>query len=197
MRTPAKKIYAGIGSRETPIHVLELMTNIGAELAQRNWILRSGAAVGADSAFEVGCDIAHGTKEIYLPWANFNGQGMSPSVIHADRLKLYVTAKAHAEHFHPAWEKCSAAARKLHTRNVFQIGGADLATTVDMVVCWTPGARRTGGTGQALRIAEALEVPIFDLAKPGTTDDLFAFVKELEDEGYMEEEPGGTRAQRS
>ena len=71
-----------------------------------------------------------------------------------------------------------------------------MATTVDMVICWTAGGQRGGGTGQALRIAEHLEVTIFDLAVPGIIEDLWAFMKELEDEGYLEEEPGRTGAER-
>lgn len=191
-----QKVYAGIGSRETPMHILQVMGHIAGELALRGWTLRSGAADGADTAFEKGCDAAEGKKEIFLPWQGFNGRSTTPSVVVADRLETFVTAKAHAEYFHPAWDRCSSGAKKLHTRNVFQIGGSDLASTVDMVVCWTAGGQRGGGTGQALRIAEHLEVPIFDLAVPGIIEDLWAFVKELEDEGYLEEEPGRTGAER-
>ena len=46
--------YAGIGSRQTPAPVLEQMRSIGAAMAEAGWLLRSGAAQGADSAFEAG-----------------------------------------------------------------------------------------------------------------------------------------------
>jgi predicted Rossmann fold nucleotide-binding protein DprA/Smf involved in DNA uptake len=44
-------IYAGIGSRETPKEVLKSMTNYAKELSATGWVLRSGGADGADTAF--------------------------------------------------------------------------------------------------------------------------------------------------
>lgn len=44
--------YAGIGSRETPMEVLELMTKASAWLGARGYTLQSGGAIGADMAFE-------------------------------------------------------------------------------------------------------------------------------------------------
>jgi predicted Rossmann fold nucleotide-binding protein DprA/Smf involved in DNA uptake len=52
-----RKIYCGIGSRQTPSMVLAKMIGIAQELAAKNWILRSGRAEGADKAFEHGCDL--------------------------------------------------------------------------------------------------------------------------------------------
>ena len=63
-------------------------------------------------------------------------------------------------------------------RNACQILGMDGETPVSMVICWTPKGLRTGGTGQALRIAEAFNIPIFDLGIPGneTRYELIEFV---------------------
>ena len=44
--------YAGIGSRETPMEVLELMTKASAWLGAKGYTLQSGGAIGADMAFE-------------------------------------------------------------------------------------------------------------------------------------------------
>lgn len=44
--------YAGIGSRETPMEVLELMTKASAWLGTKGYTLQSGGAIGADMAFE-------------------------------------------------------------------------------------------------------------------------------------------------
>ena len=43
--------YTGIGARTTPNDVLKDMTNIASNLEQSGFILRSGGANGADSAF--------------------------------------------------------------------------------------------------------------------------------------------------
>ena len=68
-----KKIYTGVGSRETPAAILSFITQLAGTLAAQGWTLRSGGAPGSDCAFENGCDHAHGLKEIYLPWKDFNG----------------------------------------------------------------------------------------------------------------------------
>ena len=64
-----KKVYAGIGSRETPGGTLKRMGVISGALHTLGFKLRSGAADGADSAFE---KFAGNNKEIYLPWKGFN-----------------------------------------------------------------------------------------------------------------------------
>lgn len=149
--------YAGIGSRQTPSHILDLMTKIGRALAERGVILRSGAADGADAAFERGCDQVQGTKEIYLPWRGFNNH-RSP-FIGASPEAMDIAAK-----FHPAWDKLTAPVMNLHARNVHQVLGRNLNDPVARVICWTPNASGSGGTGQALRIAKAYRIEIHDLA---------------------------------
>ena len=152
--------YAGIGSRKTPTDVQLVMKDIAKQLAPL-WKLHSGFAAGADQAFAVGAAEANGEMVNFIPWEGFNGApgnderfvvGYSPEAMNI------------AKQFHPNWDACSSAAKLLHMRNVFQIAGLDLNTPVDMVVCWTPNGKRGGGTGQALRIAEYLNIPIFDIA---------------------------------
>ncbi len=46
-----KDIFTGIGSRKTPLDICQIITKIGEKL-QNKYILRSGAAKGADLAFE-------------------------------------------------------------------------------------------------------------------------------------------------
>ena len=62
--------YAGVGGRETPAHVLNLMTRIAQGLTKVGGILRSGGARGADTAFEAGAGSA---KEIFLPYPGCQG----------------------------------------------------------------------------------------------------------------------------
>lgn len=57
--------YAGIGAREITPELREEFISIGQTLAERGLILRSGGAEGADKAFEDGCRIANGKKEIF------------------------------------------------------------------------------------------------------------------------------------
>lgn len=159
----APAVYAGIGARATPDWTILLIRRISLCLAARHWTLRSGGADGADVAFAKGIV----NKEVYLPWKGFNG-------VHGPRLyEPSSTAMRLAADYHPKWNILHAAVRKLHARNVHQILGADCMSPCAMVICWTPDGStgittaRTGGTGQALRIAYAHGVPIFNLQRPG------------------------------
>lgn len=168
-------IYAGIGNRETPSSVLDDMHHIAAQLAEMGWILRSGGAPGADTAFENGCDHAGGTKEIYIPWQGF--QGRRDAIVGADQPNFPDALKL-ASNFHPAWDRCKASARTLHARNGYQILGKSLTQKADCVICWTKNASGQGGTGQALRIAKHFNIPIFDLGSDAAYNELELFVKE-------------------
>lgn len=151
--------YTGVGSRETPIHVLNQMTAIGRSLAERGITLRSGGATGADTAFERGCDEVGGNKEIYLPWNGFNGLFQNQGYIVGDN----PNAEAIAESLHPAWHRCSPGARKLHTRNVYQVLGATLDNPSSILVCWTPGGKLVGGTAMAIRMAMLNDITVINL----------------------------------
>ena len=62
---PTPRIYAGIGSRETPPKVLDLMTRLAQTLARDGWHLHSGGAHGADTAFADGTPLHQ--RHIYRP----------------------------------------------------------------------------------------------------------------------------------
>ena len=159
--------YAGIGSRQTPAGILDTMENIGRELASKGYILRSGGADGADSAFERGCDQAGGKKEIFLPWAGFN-DNPSPLTRVSNRAMIL------ASQYHPGWFNMSQGARKLHARNGHQVLGEHLNSPVDFIVCWTKDGKDIGGTAQAMRIARAYNIRIYNLATEvfALTDDI-------------------------
>jgi hypothetical protein len=148
------------------------MTAMATILENKEFTLRSGGAQGADSAFEKGVqnDL---NKEIYLPWQNFNDSNSPYCSIHPEAYEM-------AEHYHPAWDKCSPAARKFHARNCYQILGYNLDTESQFVICWTPDAKFTGGTGQALRIADDRGIPIFNLANPSWDPAFHEFLKDWE-----------------
>lgn len=57
--------FTGIGSRQTPAYVCEVMKKVTPMCNNNGFILRSGGADGADSAF-VEADALY--KDVYLPW---------------------------------------------------------------------------------------------------------------------------------
>lgn len=157
-------VYTGIGSRSTPDDVLSYMEEIAEHLAAQGWILRSGAAPGADSAFERGAlrPPDHLLPEVYLPWAGFEGR-QGPEYIESPQSEAFEVAAC----FHPVWNRLSRPAHCFHARNAHQVLGRDVTQPVlsKFVLCWTPGGSGRGGTGQAIRIADAYGVPVYDLGR--------------------------------
>jgi len=153
--------YAGIGSRDTPEHVLKKMRACAKRLKELGFTLRSGGAKGADSAFE---QYAGTQAEIYLPFDGFEGKRDNGyQLINSQFLPHYSKARHMASEYHPNWSACNDRARQMHTRNVMQMLGASLDKPSLFVVCWTKDGRASGGSGQALRIAKALDIPVFNL----------------------------------
>jgi len=150
------RYYAGIGSRETPRAVLMAMRYLASELCMKGWILRSGGARGADSAFEDA--VPSNMRQIFLPWPGYENKDMSMD-IEPHHVEL---AMRMAQENHPAWHKCSDGARNLHARNSLIIMGPEMDTPVDFIACWTVGGLGGGGTGQALRIAKERGIEVFD-----------------------------------
>lgn len=153
------RVYAGIGTRTTSPHTDLWLERIAAFLARKRITLRSGAAQGADAAFERGCDHAEGKKEIFLPWPGFND---SPSPLHPPPPE----AEALAAEVHPHWSACSRAARRLHARNCQQVLGQELNDPVDFVLVYaeaTPEGGARGGSATAVSIAHRYGIPVYNL----------------------------------
>lgn len=159
------KYYAGIGSRQTPDEVLKLMTKLAEKLNEKDYVLRSGGADGADLAFEKG---AGNKKQIFLPWQGFNG---SKSQLH----KLTDELIDFSLGYHPRADSLSDAVRKLMARNAQQVLGPILTQPSKFVICWTP-ADREGGTGHALRIARDHGISVYNLREEEVWERMERFV---------------------
>lgn len=151
------KYYAGIGSRETPPEFEAMMQNLASKLEDMNYILRSGGAQGADTFFEQGVKDPK-NKEIYLPWKNFNNNKSPYFKVSKEAIQL-------AKKYHPLGEELKYPSTLFMCRNCYQVLGLDLKTPVEFIVCWTHAGLDSGGTGQALRIAKDLNIPVYNLAK--------------------------------
>ena len=178
LEKPKSLIYTGIGSRTLPTGVVYNITAIARKLALEGFILRSGAAAGSDAAFEMGCMQSRGKKEIYLPSKGFNKN--SSLLYEPSELAFKI-----AEKYHPAWSRLDPYTKRLMARNVHQVLGQDCKTPTDLVICWTKdGAtktttRETGGTGQAIRIAADLNIPVFNLCNSNSFDEINHYVETL------------------
>lgn len=171
MSDPRTRTYAGIGARRTPPEDLELMHALAGRLARAGWTLRTGGAIGADSAFEEGAIAGRGDWETYRSDGGWSAS-FSSGFVHLIPRGPTTAAYELAATVHPAWWRCSDMVKALHARNAHEILGADLDDPVSFVVCWTPdgsidgASRESGGTGQALRIAALYSVPVFNLQRP-------------------------------
>lgn len=165
------KVYTGIGSRETPQEALDTMETMAEKLASRGWVVRTGGAPGADDAFAQGARSHEAAAaELYLPWEDFNG--WTWETLSVARKTPQEEAYAIAEQYHPAWFRLGKGGRALHARNVHQVLGFDVTAPqlTSFIVCWTKNGKLVGGTAQALRLAEAYKIPVFNLGTPGVLD---------------------------
>lgn len=156
--------YAGIGARETPEEMQDLLSQICEQLAIKGYTLRSGGAPGSDQACEKGCDKAQGKKEIFLPWRNFENNP-SPFYLPWNIPQDLVVI---ASKVYPNWERATQGVRKMHARNVQQILGEHPGTSEpsSFVLCWTDRSRSSiGGTMFGITLAGLLDpkIPVFNL----------------------------------
>ena len=100
----------------------------------------------------------------YRPAVPDGADPLRPDEVHvAQSLPRWEDMMKEAARHHPAWHRCGRGARALHARNAAVVRGPDLADPVTAVVCWTPDGRDSGGTGEAIRIARARRIPVWNL----------------------------------
>lgn len=187
-------IYTGIGSRKAPQHILNKAEEIGYYFARKGFTLRSGKARGMDAAFQTGMQnfyldslpdlLVKFTRmaEIYIPWETFdNPHLMSEWDYTFETEEEYLKCEEIAKTIHPAWMKCSPAAKKLHSRNVFQILGFDLDTPSDFVLYWAEEdscGEVSGGTRTAVMLARKYNIPTINMDFEGWEEKLREVIKQ-------------------
>ena len=171
------KYYTGVGSRETPEHILKFIEQVAYWLAGRGYTGRSGSAVGADTAFEQGFnhyEIGNGVSdhvsfEAYFPWKGFSGIREDSIHIATPELPDYNEAFNIASTIHPARNRLGRGAKALHTRNVYQVLGLDLKTPSKVLFCYAQPTKNKqglagvkGGTNTAVQLAMKYNIPIYN-----------------------------------
>ncbi|WYV99132.1 DprA-like DNA recombination-mediator protein [Pseudomonas phage vB_PpuM-Amme-3] len=186
------KFYTGVGSRETPAVVLDLMREMARIFAGKGLTLRSGAADGADQAFELGWldwhlnarsrpDQHEPRAELYLPWDGFNKHGRDGCfganiVPELDCKITWEKAREIARSIHPAWDSVKKdgtpvmgrGPKALHTRNVYQVLGQTLDEPSRFLVGYAKLDKQgnpKGGTATAMKLAERYGVTVYNLYK--------------------------------
>lgn len=153
-------VFTGIGSRNISKEETEFIHYVARKLYLYKYTLRSGGANGSDRAFESQFKKKH-MKEIYLPWQGFNN---STSDLY-DLPNLAMASKIASE-FHPMWDNLKESVKHLHTRNVYQVLGKDLESPSEFIIFCADedvDGNVSGGTGQAIRIADWYGIPRFNI----------------------------------
>lgn len=172
------KYYTGVGSRSCSSEVIELIQKIGYKLAQDGYTLRSGAAEGADTAFEMGVikyfnenfdyPAPASLAQIYIPWRSFVeiDEDFKDWYKVLSEQKTKLEAEEIASKIHPAWDKCSRGAKALHARNVYQVLGINLTTPSQFLIAYAQTDKEgkpKGGTRTSWMLAEQSYIPCFNL----------------------------------
>lgn len=103
--------------------------------------------------------------ELYVPWNGYN------EVYHIGKTPN-PGSYSYVRSYHPVWDKLKRGAQAMHARNAEILLGPTLQLPVNFVVCWTPDGAvaettsKTGGTGMGVRIASAVGIPVYNLARP-------------------------------
>ena len=144
------------------------MEQIGSMKARKSWRLLSGAAKGADSAFEAGCVKEGGAKTIILPKAGWEGRRGPDYLVmtDAEREQAEAYLAKVLEPLHLQRIKASDFAYRAHTRNVWQVLGPDFQSPVQHVICWCPkdsNGRLLGGTATAVKLADNAGIRVYNL----------------------------------
>ena len=125
--------------------------------------IKTGGAYGIDQAAMEGT--APGKLTVCLPWASYNSAIVPAHAIHLVYDKeIHTVWKDSVFQYHPAPLRLSGGAVALHARNYGIIEGCDLVVAM-------PNETGGGGTGQGIRVAKGLGIPVIQINKgSGITD---------------------------
>lgn len=191
-----RRIFTGIGSRQTPKALLDIESEVAKRLANKNHIIRSGGAMGADQAFARGVRKSSNPDnlELFLPWEGFEGNykiTKNPDLFFSD------LSPEEQELFHKILQEVieprhydnimrNPSARNLHGRNMLEVLGrpdpegvpSELLVELmgrkfrpsDAVLYSAPtrGGEVLGGTASAVELAHSLKIPNYNLYEDGS-----------------------------
>lgn len=181
--------YAGIGSRQITKNTSLVMMQYACCMAFYGGKVSSGKADGSDTSFETGAKVAYDAMvqifpelpprqysnvlSVHLPWPGFNGQQVNEYegyfYTEPTEASLEIVKK-----YHPAGSNLAKGPKSMMARNTLQVMDRHMNRLARFVVCETPDGAYTGqmtsfksgGTGQAIRIASDRMVNVYNLKHP-------------------------------
>lgn len=157
------KHFAIIGTRDPDAAQAEIAYRLAWAIA---WlgrhVVRTGAAYGVDQKAMEGTSGRN--LHVFLPWPSYNRD-----IIPHSATRVVYTPSIHTSwtesvrRFHPAASRLSRGPMALHARNFGIIDGVHGVIAL-------PNETGGGGTGQGIRIAKALGIPVIQGNKGSITD---------------------------
>lgn len=166
-----QKYYSGIGSRKTPTEICLILSQIGKKL-QNRLILRSGAAKGADSAFEQ--YVRSENKIIYKP-QEFD-QSIENLGFCTQELESILDKGVKLKNMRPF-------VRLLLLRDMNQVLGDPKNgwKKSEFLICWTPtedySLKDAGGSRYAIRCALKHGIRVHNLVNKEILDMVLGWLK--------------------
>lgn len=148
---------ACIGSRSITEDQKHLFIQIGKFIVSGGGFISSGNAQGSDQAFAFGGNIINPENVIiYLPWNTYEKDHLHPKnkICYEPKKEWFDLTSP----FHGGWLKLSQGVKRLMARNYGIVHRAD-----KVIALLNHNKQGGGGTGQGVRIAESLKIPILDL----------------------------------
>jgi hypothetical protein len=141
-----------IGTRDPTEEQASKAEFLAQRLSAQGHRIRTGAAPGIDLAAMRGAVV--GQLDVFLPWPSF-----SATLIPRHAKRIVFNEAIHADwaksvdEYHPAPKSLTQAARKLHARNYGIVEGTAIVVAL-------PQRGEGGGTGQGIRVARGLKIPV-------------------------------------
>lgn len=171
------KTVAIIGSRRIDPNQFNYIVAVAKAFAKRGWVIKTGCADGADYASMVGCrEVDPTLLTLYLPWARYNEsyqRDTDHKLIYDERDQQFLFWKESVAKYHPAPQRLSRGAFALMARNYGIVSGADVVVAMPMSIT------DVGGTGQGMRIAKDLDIPLYTVCDKDERQRLKTFINSL------------------
>lgn len=157
--------YVGAGMSTAPKEILYLIEDAARMLAAEGIHLRTHGGQGPCEAF------VRGAKDpslysVFIPgtsWATLNTRNPGVYGPYTEGFIDFEHATNYARKFHPSWPGLAGTVQRMMAMVSYQVLGPQLIDPALFVLCWTPNGTGGDTTGQVIRLAQAFNIPIFDL----------------------------------
>jgi hypothetical protein len=164
--------YAATGNKDMPESMKPCIQRIGKNLEKSGYILRTGGMDGLEDVIEKSVS----KLELHLPWKDFDKK----------QSKLTFTSefvKGVAKMFHPTFDSLKPVIQTFLAKNVRLLLGKEGKSPALFLIVWTDdGAElsrevtfKTGNSGHAINIANAMRIPVFNLTRPDAERRLYEY----------------------